>query len=123
MARYMVPDAPLYYTAPEPLAESDVKAASLDYMKRWQRFYRLMGEDRKEHETWRMLSWCQFQDALFMARRGDREGARQAVKMGLAMNSKALELTDLAEALKGDEKGPLDITPFLTGSPNTPSNH
>jgi Protein O-mannosyl-transferase TMEM260-like len=109
---YMLPDGPLYKASPEPLSRSDVIAASPDHLSRWRTFYDLLGPNWEEHETWRMLTWCHFQDALFLARRGDRAGARQAVEMALALGSKATQLIGLKEALDDGKKGPVDITPF-----------
>ncbi len=113
VTRYILPDSPIYQTSPEPLSMADVAAASPDYLARWRGFYHVLGPMWKVHETWRMLSWCHFQDGLFLARRGDREGARQALKMATALGAKSPEIENLAKALDNDEKGPLDITPFI----------
>ncbi len=113
VTRYMLPDGPVYKASPEPLARSDVAAASVEHFARWRRFYHILGPNSDEHETWRMLSWCYYQDALFLARRGDRSGARQAVEMTRALGSKTPQIEGLSEALDNSETGPLDITPFL----------
>jgi hypothetical protein len=113
VTRYMLPDAPVYQASPEPLSVADIIAASPAYFTRWQRFYHLLGPDWQEHETWRMLSWCHYLDALFMARRGDRTGAKHAVEMSLALGSKAPQIIALGDVLKQKKRGPLDITPFL----------
>jgi hypothetical protein len=113
VTRYMLPDAPVYQTSPEPLSIADIVAASPIYMARWQRFYHLLGPDWQEHETWRMLSWCHYLDALFMARKGDRAGAKNAIEMSLALGNKAPQIEALGEVLEKGKKGPLDITPFL----------
>lgn len=114
VVRYMVPDEPIYYAAPEPLSHSDVAAASPDYLNHgWRRLYRLLGDQRKEHETWRMLSWSHFQDAVFMARRGDHDGALIAVEMARALGNKAPELAALSEVLKPGGTEPVAVETLL----------
>jgi hypothetical protein len=113
VTRYMLPDAPVYQASPEPLSTADIVAASPTYFTKWQRFYHLLGPDWQEHETWRMLAWCHYLDALFMARRGDRKGAKHAIEMSLALGSKAPQIKALGEALEQKKRGSLDITPFL----------
>lgn len=118
VVRYMRPDAMLYQTVPEPLAPADVEAASPDYLATWQRLYEILGDGRKERETLRMLTWTHFQDALFMARRGDREGAMKAVEMARLLAPESPELKDLLSVLEAEGRGPVDIAPFVpkTGS-------
>ncbi len=113
VTRYMLPDAPVYHSSPEPLSAADIVAASPAYMVRWRRFYHLLGPDWQEHETWRMLSWCHYLDALFLARRGDRSGAVHAIEMSLALGNKAPQIQALREVLEKEKRGPLNITPFL----------
>lgn len=111
--RYMLPDGPAYITSPEPLSLADVAAASPRHLRRWRAFYNNIGPAWREHETWRMLSWCHYQDAIFMARRGDRAGARQTIEMALAINNEAWQLSALLEAVNDGDSGPLDVTRFL----------
>ena len=112
--RFLLPDGPAYAASPEPLAATDVAAASAAHHERWRRFYTRLGPDWSDHETWRMLSWCHYLDALFLARRGDRDGARTAVEMARALGSEAPQLDGLAAALADEkERGPLDVSPYL----------
>ncbi len=113
VVRYMRPDGMLYQTVPEPLAEADVQAASPDYLATWERLYQLLGEGREERETRRMLTWTHFQDALFMARRGDREGALKAVEMARLLAPESPELMGLEETLATGGRGAVDIAPFV----------
>jgi hypothetical protein len=114
--RYLLPDGPAYEASPEPLALSDVRASAQTNAERWQRFYDLLGPAWEEHETWRMLSWCHYLDALFLARRGDRQGALEAVSRARALANEAEELIALEEALSKPGSGPLDVEPFLPPS-------
>ncbi len=117
VVRYMIPDGPVYHTAPEPLARSDVAAASPEYLDEgWKRFYRLLGTRWEEHETWRMLSWSHFQDAIFMARRGDHDGAMRSVEMAHALGNKAPELDALLSELTPGGRQPVDVSQFLRPS-------
>jgi hypothetical protein len=114
--RYLLPEGPLYEASPEPLALSDVRAAAADHAERWERFNALIGPAWQERETWRMLSWCHYLDALFLARRGDRPGALEAVSRARALANEAAELLALEQALSQPGSGPLDVTPFLPPS-------
>ena len=111
--RYLLPRGPLYEATPEPLSLSDVRSVSPAHFERWKRFYAELGPGWEEHETWRMLTWSHYLDALFLARRGDREAATEAVRMARALGSEANQLRGLGEALAAEGRGPLDITPFL----------
>ncbi|MBW2277630.1 MAG: DUF2723 domain-containing protein [Deltaproteobacteria bacterium] len=115
-ARYLLPDGPVYEASPEPLALSDVRSSALTHAERWERFYTLLGPAWEEHETWRMLSWCHYLDALFLARRGDRKGALEAVSRARALANEAEELLALEDALSQPGSGPLDIESFLPPS-------
>jgi hypothetical protein len=112
-SRYLLPDGTVYEASPEPLALSDVRVAAAEQAERWKRFYATLGPAWEEHETWRMLSWCHYLEALFLARRGDRTGALAAVGLARALKNSATELLDLEQALSQPGSGPLDTTPFL----------
>jgi hypothetical protein len=112
--RHLLPDGVLYVAVPEPLGQSDAVAASPAHLRRWREFYDVLGTGWEEHETWRMLIWCHYLDALFLAGRGDREGARKAVVLARALGAEAPQLLGLEQALEDEvAKGPLDVTPFL----------
>ena len=113
VVRYMIPDGPVYKTAAEPMARADVSAAAPGHFKKWHAFYHLLGPEWEERETWRILSWCHFQDAFFFARREDRVSAKQAIAMSRALGNKAPELLGLEKALDSKKRGPIDVTPFL----------
>jgi len=113
VTRYMIPDGPTYATSPEPLSAADVKSASSTHFARWRRFYHLLGPHWQEHETWRLLSWYHYMDALFMARRGDRTSAREALEMARALGNVAPEFERLGAAIDDGGKGPVDISEFL----------
>ena len=117
VVRYMLPAGPLYTASPEPLAPSDVAAASPEHHDAWKTFYSLLGDTWKEPETFRMLSYAHYQDAAFMARRGDRDGAKQAVEMGLSLGKRIPELLWLGERLETTGKDPIDISPLRDRAP------
>jgi hypothetical protein len=114
--RYLLPEGTVYEASPEPLALSDVRVAATAHAERWERFHGLLGPAWQERETWRMLSWCHYLDALFLARRGDRRGAAEAVSRARALANEATELLALEEALSQPGSGPLDVTRFLPPS-------
>jgi hypothetical protein len=118
--RYLEPDGLVYAASPEPLAVSDVIDAAKEQKLRWERFYDVLGPAWSEHETWRMLCWSHYLEAVFLARRGDREGAAEAVRMALSLGNDAPQLKGLARAIAQKKKGPVDVTPFL---PEAPKQH
>ena len=112
--RHLLPDGVVYIAVPEPMGPSDVSAASPAHHRRWREFYDAIGTGWREHETWRMLSWCHYLDALFLARSGDRDGARKAVALARSLGTEAPQIAGLELALEDQlAKGPLDVTPFL----------
>jgi len=112
--RHLLPDGVIHVAVPEPLGPSDVIAASPAHHRRWRAFYRVLGTDWDEHETRRMLIWSHYADALFLAQRGDREGARRAVALAREIGAEATQILGLEQALEDvTGKGPLDVTPFL----------
>jgi hypothetical protein len=112
--RHLLPDGAVYTAVPEPLGQSDAVAASPAHHRRWRGFYEILGTGWREHETWRMLSWCHYLDALFLAGRGDRDGARRAVALARSLGSEAPQIAGLEQALEDQvAKGPLDVSPFL----------
>jgi len=118
--RYLLPDGPVYEASPEPMALSDVRTAAVANEARWERFYRLLGPAWEEHETWRMLSWSHYLDALFLARLGDRKGALAAVSRARALANDAEELIELEEVLSKPGSGPIDVSRFLPPSAFAP---
>jgi len=112
----MLPEGATYAALPEPLGIQDVNAAAERHFELWRRFYALLGTCWREHETWRMLVWSHYLDALFFARRGDREDARRALDMARSLGTDAPQLVDLGEALAKPGKGPIDVAPFIPGS-------
>jgi len=112
----MLPEGATYAALPEPLGIQDVNAAAERHFELWRRFYALLGTGWREHETWRMLVWSHYLDALFFARRGDREDARRALDMARSLGTDAPQLVDLGEALAKPGKGPIDVAPFIPGS-------
>jgi hypothetical protein len=110
---YLLPDGPVYTASPEPLSTADVVAEAPKHFELWKEFYHLLGNGWKEHETWRMLSWTHYQDALFFAGRGDRASALKAIEMALALGNEAQEIKGLKKALEDGKQGPMDIAPFL----------
>ena len=110
---HLVPDGPGYLATPEPMGLADVSAAVEGHMARWKEFYSLLGTDWQEHETWRMLSWYHYLDALFLASRGERNGASEAIGMARAVGNITPQILGLEDALKKDGSGPLDVSLFL----------
>lgn len=113
---HLVPHGPAYTAAPEPMGLSDVRAAVGEHMEAWRDFYHLLGTEWREHETWRMLSWYHYLDALFLAERGAREGALEAVEMARVLGNVTPQILGLEEALKEGGSGRLDVTPYLPGA-------
>lgn len=117
---YMLPDGPTYIVSPEPLSLSDVTAAMENHLAKWRLFYHLIGPGWRENETRRMLIWCHYLDAIFLAKQGEFAGARAVLKMAEAHGNQAPEMEGLVRALSENESGPLDVSPFLPG--NAPLN-
>jgi len=66
------------------------------------------------------ILWRHYNDAIFFAARGARAEARASVARALARSPRARELLGLQEALAVEGEGPLDVRPFLVGSPGRP---
>ena len=112
-AAHLVPDGVVYRATPEPMGLSDVNAAAPVHIERWKRFYKVLGSKWQEHETWRMLSWFHYLDGLFLAKRGSREAALEAVSMARALGNNTPQILGLEKALKEKERGPVDVEPFM----------
>jgi hypothetical protein len=113
--RYLLPGGAMYRALPEPLGIADVRDAAGGHFAAWERFYDLLGTGWQEHETWRMLVWSHYLDALYFARRGDREDGRKALDLSRKLGSDAPELVDLGALLDKPGKGPIDVAPLLPG--------
>jgi len=113
--RNLLPDGTTYKAFPEPLGTADVTDAASGHFASWRRFYGLLGTGWQEHETWRMLVWSHYLDALFFARRGDREDAKKALDLARNLGTDAPELVDLGALLDKPGKGPIDVAPFMPG--------
>lgn len=112
-AMNLVPDGVVYRATPEPMGLGDINAAVPTQIERWKRFYEVLGSKWQEHETWRMLSWFHYLDALFLAKRGATEAASEAVSMALALGNTTPQILGLEKALKEKEHGPIDVEPFM----------
>lgn len=108
---HLLPTGLLYTATPEPISRTDVEAASKRYMNEWTRFYRRLGTQWEEHESWRFLSWSHYLDAIYFAQMGDRKAAQKSIDFSHAIGSSTKQLNDLEDALK-EGKGPIDVTPF-----------
>jgi hypothetical protein len=111
----LLPDGTTYAAFPEPLGIADVTDAATGHFARWRRFYDLLGTGWQEHETWRMLVWSHYLDALFFARRGDRDDARTALELARKLGTDAPELVALGALIDAPGKGPIDVAPFMPG--------
>jgi hypothetical protein len=120
-ARYLLPDGPIFRALPQPTAESDVEAASIEHENLFNDFYHLLGGSAgREEETRRMLFYAHYQDALFCARRGDLDGAEKAAEAALVLSPDEPKTTALKKALneaKAADKR-IDITPYLSSAPS-----
>ncbi|MDJ0765378.1 MAG: DUF2723 domain-containing protein [Myxococcota bacterium] len=119
VARYLLPDGPVFMALAEPLSRADVENAATAHFEGWARLYTLLGTAWKESETKRMLSWCHYQDALYFARRGAIADARRSGKMFQALGNAAPQIDRLLKVLE-TQKGPLDIRPFLPDAVEQP---
>ncbi len=110
----LLPSGLFYELSPLAPSDADCARAATRREALFDWLYGALGEDARELETRRQLLWIHYTDALFYARRGLRDEARQAAKRGLDLEPQARELKLLAKALESGQ-GPLDITPFLVG--------
>ena len=92
---------------------SDINAAAAVHIERWKRFYEVLGPKWQEHETWRMLSWFHYLDALFLAKHGAGKAALEAVSMARALGNTTPQILGLEKAIKEKERGPIDVEPFM----------
>jgi hypothetical protein len=70
-------------------------------------------------QTRAYLLWARYTGALYYAGFGDREGAAAEVRRGLRLNPLADELRRMKRAMDAapDERGPMDVAPFMVGAP------
>ncbi len=112
----VVPAGLLYVVLPDGATDTDERLGTRDRKEVIARLYSRLGGERREVETANQLLWMHYMAALHAAVSGDREAAREAVRLGLDVNPLASELRAFERALRGasaDERGPMDITPFL----------
>jgi len=112
-AEHLIPAGPVYQAVPEPLGKSDIIAGAKTSEARWQRFYQLLGPKWKDHETWRMLSWSHYLDAIFLARRGAIKAADKAVNHAETLGNHTPQIQGLRKAIDAGKSGPIDVTKFL----------
>ena len=80
----------------------------------WRDTYRALGTPT-DKQTIAVLLWRHYQDALYYARGGAIERAKESVARGLALNPFAQELVALDNTLARSD-GPVDVRPFLVES-------
>ncbi len=115
--RHLIPDGLLYLAFPAAVSTTELATSVPRHEDRWRRLYHSLGTGWKEHETWRFLCWQHYQDAVFFSRAGERDAARAAVARSIALGAATPQINALEDALRKDEKGPLDVTPFLLQPP------
>jgi hypothetical protein len=114
---FLLPQGLLWEASAEPLSSTDLALATPPHLARWDELLARLEEPREE-QTVRVLLWRLYLDALLLARRGEREGARGAIQRGLSLAPETRELLGLTEAL-ANGTGPVDITPYLPpGAPD-----
>jgi hypothetical protein len=111
-AAHMLPGGLLYNATAEPVGVVDISSAAPEHMRKWENLYSLLKTGWKEHETWRFFAWSHYQDALFFARTGDLDSARQSIDFSRAIGSSTNLVNRLEDAVK-TSKGKIDISPFI----------
>jgi hypothetical protein len=96
--------------------DTDVRLGARSAEAAWTALYDLLPPPARDPETRHQLLWRHYNEALYFAGFGDREHAVAAAERGLAINPEARELRALRAALEADERGPLDVTPFMVGA-------
>jgi hypothetical protein len=107
--------AGLFYEAlPGGATWTDERAGARRQRERYRILYRRLGSGRDEAATRNVLMWHHFTDALYYMGFGDRESARQAVRMARKIEPRAEPLSAMDKTLSDPNgKGPIDVRPFL----------
>lgn len=111
--RHMLPDGVLYRAMPEPLSRADVRDHAPRHFERMRRLYTRLGEGWRDTETWRMLAFGHYLDAVFFARQGDRESALQAIGQLKEIGVTPEPVRDLEDAILREPQGAVDVIPLL----------
>lgn len=114
---YLVPSGLLFRLMTDPPQRAQIAAASAESERIEAELYATVDADLSDRETRAKLLWIHYCEALYHARRGTRRFALSAVRRGLALVPQAHELLALKRALETSTHGPLDIRPFLVGTP------
>lgn len=109
---FLLPRGLVWEASAEPLGLTDVELAVTEHFDRWDLLLARLGDGVTEEQTLRVVLWRLYIDALLLARRGARDGARGVVDRALGLAPFTPELLDLRLALEQGE-GPLDVTPYL----------
>lgn len=114
----LLPRGFLAQEMPEPTTLAAVRGAAAAHFARMDQLTVLLGrESSAQSLAGEALLWRAYTSALFFAGRGARPEARRALDAALRIAPTATELTALRLALDAPGDGPIEITPFLTGSP------
>lgn len=121
--RSIVPAGLTYEVLAGGATDTDERIAAAAQRKTYKRLYESIGIQRFEQNTSKFLLWHHFTDSLYYMSVGDRETARNAVRMAKSIQPTAKPLDEMEALLanKG-EKGPIDITRFLEAIRNPADN-
>ncbi|MEM1413519.1 MAG: DUF2723 domain-containing protein [Myxococcota bacterium] len=111
----LVPEGLLARALSDPSTEGDRAEGEARLRRSWsRRDARLAGS--RDLETSRRRLWRAYLEALWLARAGRREAAREATQRGLREAPNETLLLALQRALDAEAEGPLDVTPFTVGA-------
>lgn len=101
--------------------DADVRDGSARRAAALESLGRALGAQSVEAETKNQLLWIHYVDALYYARTGRLERARESLARALSLAPEARELQALAGALRDPAlEGPVDVTPFLVPGASPP---
>jgi hypothetical protein len=112
--RSIVPAGLTYEVLAGGATDTDEQIAAMEQNETYKQLYERIGGQRFEQNTSRFLLWHHFTDSLYFMSLDDRKAAKNAIRMAKSIQPTAKPLDEMEALLaKTDEKGPIDITPFL----------
>lgn len=114
----LVPAGALYEVLPEGATITDVRASRRALDAANAMIGARLAEQAAERGTFEVLLWKHYNDALFLASVGDREGALASARAGLDIAPETAQLKALVEAIDAAPgRGGIDVAPFLPDAP------
>lgn len=114
----LVPAGYYYQVLAAGTTEADERIGQSTQAEMYSALYRRLAEQVREQGTRKQLLWHHYMDALYYMAYGDVIAAHRSIAQGRSLQPLDRRLAAMEQALRDAKRpGPLDITPFVVGSP------